>query len=240
LLDCGAAVFDELRQGVKSIEFLTDPTVGEIRVAGNEHIVSGLIAAVFGRLRRQYPGIAIDVTSVGTMSEQHRELRERNVDLVLGRIAKSDEQDIHTEILFHDRIVVVAGLQNRWSRRRKVKLSELADEPWVLPPPDSPVGVVIADVFRARGLRFPPQGLARGSVHLLCALVASGPFLGIFPDSLLRFGVNLPPLKILPVELPMPSLPVGVMTVRNRTISPVARLFIDCARELAKPLARRG
>src|SRR3954471_6793355 len=30
LLSCGAAVFDELRQGVKSIEFMTDPTAGEV------------------------------------------------------------------------------------------------------------------------------------------------------------------------------------------------------------------
>jgi DNA-binding transcriptional LysR family regulator len=239
LLGCGAAVFDELRQGVKSIEFLTDPTVGEIRVAGNEHIIAGLIATVFGRLRRQYPGIAIDVTSVGSMSEQQRELRERKIDLVLGRITQSDGEDIDTEILFHDRIVVVAGLQNRLSRRRKVELSKLADEPWVLPPLDSPVGVHSANVFRAGGLRFPPRGAARGSVHLLCALVASGPFLGIFPNSLLRFGANLPSLKILPVELPMPPLPVGIMTLKNRTVSPVARLFIDCAREVAKTLAKR-
>jgi DNA-binding transcriptional LysR family regulator len=83
------------------------------------------------------------------------------------------------------------------------------------------------------------RGAARGSVHLLCALVASGPFLGIFPNSLLRFGANLPSLKILPVELPMPPLPVGIMTLKNRTVSPVARLFIDCAREVAKPLAKR-
>jgi DNA-binding transcriptional LysR family regulator len=234
LLGCGAAVFDELRQGVKSIEFLTDPTIGEVRVAGNEHIIAGLIATVFGRLRRQYPGVAIDVTSVGSVSEQHRELRDRKIDLVIGRIEHSDEEDIHTEILFHDRIVAVAGLQNPWSRRRKVKLSELADEPWVMPPLDSPVGGLVADVFRAQGLKFPPRGSARGSVHLLCALIASGPFLGVFPGSLLRFGSNLPPLKILPMELPMPPLPIGIMTLKNRTISPVTRLFIDCARKLAK------
>lgn len=239
LLGCGAAVFDELRQGVKSIEFLTDPTVGEIRVAGNEHIIAGLIATVFGRLRGQYPGIAIDVTSV-IMSEQHRELRERKVDLVVGRISPSKEEDIHSEVLFHDGIVVVAGLQSRWSRRRKVDLSELAGEPWVFPQPQSPFNAPIADLFRARGLPFPPRGLARGSVNLLCALVARGPFLGLFPRSLLHFGTNLPPLKVLPLQLPIRPLPVGIMMLKNRTISPIARLFIDYARELSKPLARRG
>jgi DNA-binding transcriptional LysR family regulator len=238
LLGCGAAVFDELRQGVKSIEFLTDPTIGEIRVAGNEHIIAGLLATVFGRVRRQYPGIAIDVSSVGSVSEQQRELRERKIDLVLGRMAQSDEDDIHSEILFHDRIVVVAGVQNRLSRRRKVELSELANEPWVLPPLDSSVGHHIANTFRAGGLKFPPRGSARGSVHLLCALVASGPFLGILPSSLLHFGANLPPLKILPVDLPLPPLPVGIMTLKNRTVSPVAQLFTDCAREITKPLAK--
>lgn len=240
LLGCGAAVFDELRQGVKSIEFLTDPTAGEIRVGGNEYIIAGLIATVFGRLRRQYPGIAIDV-SVGlpSVSEQQRELRERRIDLVLGRVTQSNAEDICTEILFHDGLVVVAGLQNRWSRRRKVELSELAGEAWALPPLDSPVAVHVADVFRAGGLGFPPRGSARGSVHLICALVAGGPFLGILPKSLLRFGANLPPLKILPVELPMPPLPVGIMTLKKRTISPVAQLFIDCARAVTKGLADR-
>jgi DNA-binding transcriptional LysR family regulator len=239
LLGCGAAVFDELRQGVKSIEFLADPTAGEIRVAGNEYIIAGLIATAFGRLRRQYPGISIDVAPVGAISEQHRKLRERNVDLVVGRVGQSHEEDIDTEVLFNDRVVIVAGLENPWSRRRKVDLSELADEPWAMPPADTPVGGVVAELFRARGLKFAPRGMARGSVHLACALVASGPFLGILAGSLLRFGTNLPPLKILPVKLSVPPLPVGIMTLKNRTISPVGRLLIDRVRGLARPLAKQ-
>jgi DNA-binding transcriptional LysR family regulator len=237
LLDSGTAVFDELRQSVRKIEFLTDPAGGEIWVGGNEPIIAGLIATVFCRLRRQYPKIAIDVTSVVAMSEQYRALRERKVDLVLGRIPDSPEEDIHAELLFHDRIVAVAGPRNRWARRRKIELFELAGEAWVLPPLDSPVGGLLANVFRASGVGSPPSGMARGSVHLLCALIASEPFLGIFPDSLLRFGANLPPLKVLPVKLPIPPWPVGIMTLKNRTISPVAKLFIEHAREVAKPLA---
>src|SRR5687768_9970155 len=51
LLEGGAAVFDELRQAIKNIEFLADPTVGEIRIGGNEAIIAGLLAAIYGRLR---------------------------------------------------------------------------------------------------------------------------------------------------------------------------------------------
>jgi hypothetical protein len=31
---------------------------------------------------------------------------------------------------------------------------------------------------------------------------------------------------------------VGVITMKNRTINPVARLFIEAAREVTKPLSR--
>jgi DNA-binding transcriptional LysR family regulator len=80
---CGSAVFDDLHQGLKNLKFLADPTVGEIRIGGNESIIGGLLPAVFDRLRRQYPGIAIRVTSVATITQQYRELREL---LILGRI----------------------------------------------------------------------------------------------------------------------------------------------------------
>jgi hypothetical protein len=48
-----------------------------------------------------------------------------------------------------------------------------------------------------------------------------------------------PGIKVLPVKLQYASVPVGIITLKNRTLGPVAQLFIDEARELAKPLARR-
>jgi DNA-binding transcriptional LysR family regulator len=238
LLDCGAAVFDELRQGVKKIEFLSDPTVGEIRVGANEATIAGLLPAVFGRLRRKHPGISLHATPVLPTVTQYRALRERQVDILLGRIEPTIDEDIAADILFHERIFVVAGLQSSWGRRRKLQLSELANEPWTLPPPETVTGSLVADAFRASGLKFPPKGAAMGTVHLFCALLASGPFLGFFPGSMLRLGANLPPLKVLPVDVPIPPWPVGIMTLKNRTISPVTQLFIDCAHEVVKPLTK--
>jgi DNA-binding transcriptional LysR family regulator len=238
LLGCSMAVFDELRQGVRTIEFLTDPSIGEIRIGGNEAIIAGLLPAVFGRLHGQYPGIAVHVTPVVTVSQQYHELRERKLDLILGRVAESNEEDVDVEVLFYERAVVVAGLQSKWVRRRKIELAELADEPWSLPPPGSLVGSLVAEAFRASGIECPRRGVATGSIHLHSALLARGPFLGIFPVSMLRFAANLPPLKVLPVELPVRPGPVGIMTLKNRTLSPATRLFIEYARETVKPLAK--
>jgi DNA-binding transcriptional LysR family regulator len=52
------------------------------------------------------------------------------------------------------------------------------------------------------------------------------------------FPTARPELKVLPVTLPMTRVPVGIVTLKNRTLSPVAKLFIDHARDVARPLAK--
>src|SRR2546421_12619576 len=61
LMHCGIAVFDELRQGVKQLEFLVDPTAGELRIGCNETLAAGFVSAVIERLSRQYPKVAVHV-----------------------------------------------------------------------------------------------------------------------------------------------------------------------------------
>jgi LysR family pca operon transcriptional activator len=43
----------------------------------------------------------------------------------------------------------------------------------------------------------------------------------------------------LPVDLPIPRAPIGIVTLKNRTLNPVAQLFVEYAREVAKPLAKK-
>src|SRR5262249_8091148 len=57
------AAFDELRQGVRDIEFLTDPTAGELRIGCSEAIAAGPVLAVVDRLTRRHPRIAFHVVT---------------------------------------------------------------------------------------------------------------------------------------------------------------------------------
>jgi hypothetical protein len=48
-----------------------------------------------------------------------------------------------------------------------------------------------------------------------------------------------PDIKVLAVELQHAHVPIGIVTLKNRTLSPAAQLFIEHAGEVAKPLAKR-
>ena len=58
------AVFDELRQGVKNIEFLADPTAGEMRIGNTLSSAGGFIAAVIDRLSRRHSRAISDGSSL--------------------------------------------------------------------------------------------------------------------------------------------------------------------------------
>src|SRR5712692_8089560 len=109
LLKRGLVVFDELRQGIKEIEFLADPTVGEVRIGCIESLTAGFIPEVIDQFSRKYPRVLVHVVNTQLATQEFRELRERTVDLSLGRILKPVADDeIDTEVLFQDQFFVVA------------------------------------------------------------------------------------------------------------------------------------
>lgn len=232
-----AAVFDDLRQGVKEIEFLSDPTAGEVRVGAIEPMLGGFLAEVLKRVNRRFPRISFDVTQPVSLAQQRRELRERRVDLIVGRLAGDNlSDDIASEVLFEEPWSIVVGPTNPLLKRRKLNLADLLEQRWSLPPTDTVVSTYLARAFRSAGLEPPRSVVTCASIQMHYALMADGPFLAIFPRSLLRFGGYRMRLKVLPVHLPGPPPPVGITTLKKRTRSPVVDLFIAQAREIATQL----
>src|SRR5262245_17671016 len=93
LLKRGSVVFDELRQGVRDIEHLADPTVGQVSVGCAESFMAGLLPAIIGRLSRRHPKIVVYAEYAQSATTEFHELRERNFDLVIGRISEPFAHD---------------------------------------------------------------------------------------------------------------------------------------------------
>lgn len=239
LLKWAAAIFDDIRQGVTEIQFLADPTVGELRIGAPPPISGGFLPAVIARLSRQYPRLTFHVTETITIEDQQRQIRERNVDLIVGRAIPSlmDDQ-LSVDTLFDEPWSIVAGVQNPLAQRRKLKLADLSKEPWSLPPMDLPLGSFIRNAFLEAGLDVPRSVVTCRSIEMHHALVTQGSFLALFPRSLLAYSGIRHSVKALPVKLPGALPPVAIITLKNRTTSPVAQLFIQCAHDIAKQIGK--
>ena len=249
LLKRCVAVFDELKQSVRDIETLSDPNSGEVRVGCTEPMAAGFVSAVIDRLSRQYPQLLFQLELCTTPAQQYHVLRERRCDMVVARVWQhAPEPDIDAEVLFDDHVCVVAGPGSRWLGHRKLTLAELIDENWLLAPVDNEAGSPVYEIFQEFGLQVPRARVLSYSLNVRQSLLATGRFLAIIPQSVLRFGPTPNALKVLPCVLPPSSQPVAITTLKNRMLSPIAALFIETARMLAqappgKPkerLARNG
>jgi DNA-binding transcriptional LysR family regulator len=200
-------VFDELKQSIKDIEYLADPTTGVLRVASPLAIAFTVIPHVFERFVAKYPRVVLHFAD-----------------------------DLNIEFLFDDQLVIAVGAKSKWAaRRRKLDLAELVGEPWIMQPPDSWNYRILSEACQARGVALPGASVVTLSMSVITHFLADGQFITAMPRSVAYFKS----LKVLPVNLPVRPWPVNIVTLKNRTLSPVVGRVIECARDCTRPMRER-
>ncbi len=238
-ITCGSAVFDQMRRGVQEIEFLADPTAGELWVGCITPLMEDLIPKVVERFSARYPRIVCHAWD-GQSPAMNQLLRERKLDFAVSRAFGTHLGDEFTaEFLFAETMLVVAGLDNPWAHRRKIDFTDLLGEPWTLPPSDNLISLLISEGFHNAGVALPPPRVVSGSVAARTRLVEGGRFLTLLPASMLHFGADHMRVKALPVTLPLAPLTVDIVSLRDRTPNPIAKLFIDELRAVVELMTKQ-
>jgi DNA-binding transcriptional LysR family regulator len=234
-------VFDELKQSVEDLKLLADPTVGEIRIACPLGIAYSIVPPIFERFVSENPNVVVHFDEVLTSSTTRdlQALRDRRYDLIMARGGDSVDgtaaDDLAIEPLLNDRLVVVAGPQSNWTRRRKIDLAELTGETWIMQNAETGNYRILARAFETRGLPIPKTNLVTVSISVIKHFLERGRFLTAIPRSVAYFTS----LKVLPVDLASPPWPINVVTIKRRIISPVAERFIACARDVTRSMRER-
>src|SRR5258706_3503438 len=222
LLERGATMFDELTQGLREIAFLADPASGELRI-GTTEPMAPIATAAIDRLSRRYPRVPFHVLAADTTTLL-RALRDRSLDVVVSRMTRpTAEPDLDAEVLFHDPLVVLGGPGVPWVRRGKLALADLKDQRWILGPPDGFLMTFIIEAFRANDLEVPPATVITMSMPVRMSLLASGAFLTMLPRAVLADPAWPRAVKPLPIALPATERPIGLITLKRRSLSPIAR-----------------
>ena len=243
LLKRAVTAFDELRQGIREIEFISDASSGEIRVGCPESVAAAFLQPIIHQFEEDHPRAMLDIDTVNTLTFAPR-LRDRTLNLALARAGwPLDEphlvEDLNIETVFDDALHVAVDRNHPLARKQRVELSDLAGEPWVLTGKDSWNYQVIAEAFEANRLSPPDIHMKTLSVHLRAEMAATGRFVTTFPRSVLLLHADRLKLKVLPLDLPTRSWSILAVTLKNRTLSPIVERFLDCARSVGKRLSRQ-
>ena len=238
LMTRGFAVFDELRQSMQAINRLKDPRFGELRFATGEALAGGVVAAAVERVSKRVSVLSSSMEPV-TRATLLPYLRERRGELVITRLASDElEPDIAAEPLYKERMLVVAARDSVWSRKRRLSWSELLDAPWILSPIEVAHASPFIEALRDRGASLPANLILSTSLNLRVGLLPSGRFVTLMPYSVLRFGPLRKLVSQLPFELPAWRLPIAIFTLKQRTLSPAAIMFMEEMRVLARQMSR--
>ena len=232
------AAFDELRQGVRDIEFLADPGIGEVRIGSTGPLAASFVSTIIDRLHLRHPRMVFH-GATADFGSLLRGLNERNFDLLIVRkLGTLDEDHVSFEALYDNPYFVAAGAKSPWARRRHIELADLVDELWVFPPSGNRLELLVRDIFGAKGLPCPRASVVAYSLEMMINLLGTGRYLSIQPESVFTFPRKHPFIRKLPIALPVVSGPIGILTLKDRVLGPAAQLAINCAREIAKPLVK--
>lgn len=232
----GRVILDELQHGLEELQTLSDPTTGFVRV-GVSLAQSLYIAAVIESTGRRYPGIKFSVVMADPL-RLIRALRDRELDLAICRAQMTErEPDLEAEILFRDQIEVVVSPSHPLARRRKLALSELMEERWALPNPDTYLGELMRSAFRAKSLSIPHVVVTTSSMQLRLELMETGGFLTLASRSMVIHPSRQGRIKALPVAFGDDAGPMAAITLKGRQLTKVSNLVLEEARSVGRSIA---
>lgn len=228
------ATLDHAREEMNA---LTDGASGRIAIGALLVAAPVLVPLALARFKQRRPGHTVLVQE-GSATALLPALRRGELDLVVGRVSSEvPAEGLDFEAFYSEPMQVVARTGHPLARRRSLKLGELAAQMWIVPAPDAPYRRRLDAAFRQAGVAPPRRLVESVSIAVNKMLVQKSDMLGVMPRNVAREYAALGLLRVLPVKLPPPSGPVGVITAIGRPLPPAAAELIQALRETAR---RRG
>ncbi len=225
--------FEELRAGRLGVVSLGAITAPAFDIA----------APALGDIRARAPGVELDV-HLDNSTVLARELLASRLDLILARVPDEfDRRDFETEMIGVEQALAVVRYGHPLLARAPVGLPDLVDYEWVMQPRGSPIRRAVDDLFLAAGFEPPRCLVTTTSITFSLMMAARSDVIAVVAQGAAKFAADGPAasgLAILPTDFAVTVQPYSLITVRDRPLSPAARVVYEVIREYATRRDRLG
>lgn len=225
--------FDHARDEIAA---LAAGSAGLVRIGSVMGAVPAILTHGLGRFKQENPGVRITV-HVDTSDLLVPALLRGDLDLVIGRLPDQFyDADLDVAHLKDEPMAVVARPGHPLCARKRLTIAGLAGQTWILHPTGSPMRRRIEQALQESGLSSPPDIVETASILATTALLESTDMISVVPLDVAQHYAKYGMLTILPVGMPMSMAKLGIVTRREKEMSPAVRVFL---RTLNASLVRR-
>lgn len=230
------ATLDHARDEINA---LSEGTTGKVVIGALLVSAPVLVPRAVARFKARHPNITVLVRE-GTPGTLLPALRRAEFDLVVGRLSgEIPAEGLDFEALYNEPMLAVVRARHPLAKRRTLRLAQLANAQWILPTPESPFRRRLVAAFQQAGVAPPRRIVESLSMLVNRVLVQETDMIAVMPRDVAHQFAAPGIASILPVKLPPPSGPVGVITATGRALPPAATDLVQALREVARESRRQ-
>lgn len=226
----------ETGNAMAEMDALRGLRTGQVRVGAVSSALETVLPQAIDQLLGQWPGLSISIAEAMT-DELAAMLLKNEIDLAVAfSLSESDELALVAESSWQVGCHIVAAVDHPLQARAGLRLEDVVQEKWALPPKKTGPREEWQQVFVKRGMSAPLPAAETRSVAAMRSLVSNCGFLSWLPDTLLKPAgarCNIRPLVIEGVHLPRHF---AVYRRRHGILSAPAAKLIDELRVVVRNL----
>ena len=195
---------------------------GLVRVAGSPVFMDGVVTTMLAEFQRHTPDVRVD-QSYGYAQDLIAQLRNGTLDIAFCPL-RNDEMpdDIVFQRILPGLNVIACRVGHPLARKGAIKLSDIAQFPWIAPPPDSPLFRDLRRAMSSIGVDNFQVSFSGGSLSSVVSILAGSDALTVLPYSVMFLQRRQKVLTELPLKIDHPDRTLGILSPRHDQIKPAA------------------
>jgi DNA-binding transcriptional LysR family regulator len=226
----GRQLQQSIAQTQREVRDFASGMVGTVRVGCAASMAEYLMPKLTSALLQRAPDVTFKLV-IGQDDLLRESLGSGQLDLIICGLIPDDEH-VTSFPIFQDEAVVIAS---KWHPvfDAPIRMSDLCNYRWVLPPVSVSSRKWLDSTFAANGLPVPTVQIEANSISLLPGLIVQGNLLSFLARETLEFGTISQHLREVPLEQTTMKRTIGVTIRSGSYLSPAAHGMLQILRDNA-------
>jgi LysR family transcriptional regulator of gallate degradation len=229
----------ELRVATEEIASIQGVLQGRVTVAALPYASADLVPTAITQFLSRHPQIKVTVID-GTYASLIYQLRNADIDIIVGALRESALDDVEQETLFDDTLSVVCRVGHPYSKLDHLELRDVVNARWVAPVPNTAMRTSFEAAFQAENIDLPDVRLEVHNPLAVCSILLKSDYLALLCTHQIRSEIAAGQLTVLPIALTATQRRIGMTLRRDGSPSPAVKALREELHVAARALERES